>query len=121
MPPPELGGEPLAAECLWEGFMKKWVSFTFAAALTTTLVSSALAAVPGSGTLSPSNPVVTYTGGPYTGANPSNQTGDPDCSLVPNTCDDFELTVDVPPFYLVSNPGAIIQIRLTWPGPGDFD
>ena len=82
------------------------------AALAVALPTTALGAVPSSGTVSPASPVFTYSGGPYTGANPTNQLGDPDCSLFPNTCDDFLLTVDVDPSYLSSHPGAIIQIRV---------
>ncbi len=91
------------------------------AALAAVLTSPAIAANPSGGTLSPATPAISYTGGPYTGSNPSNQLGDPDCSLVPNTCDDYALTVDVDAVYLSANPNAIVQIRVEWPGPSDFD
>jgi hypothetical protein len=83
--------------------------------------SQALAAVPSSGTLSPSNPQLEYDGGPYTGANPSNQTGDPDCSLVPNTCDDYALTIDIDGAWLAAHPTAVVEIVTSWPGASDFD
>ena len=83
--------------------------------------TQALSAVPSSGTLSPTNPQVDYDAGPFTGANPSNQTGDPDCSLVPNTCDDFALTIDIPSAWLSAHPDAVVEILATWPGPSDFD
>lgn len=79
------------------------------------------AGVPSSGTLSPSNPQLDYDGGPYTGANPSNQTGDPNCDLVPNTCDDYALTIDIDGAWLALHPTAVVDIRTTWPGPSDFD
>ena len=81
----------------------------------------ALAAVPSSGTLSPSTPQLDYDGGPYTGVNPSNQAGDPDCSLVPNTCDDYALTIQIDGTWLAAHPTAVVDIRATWPGPSDFD
>jgi hypothetical protein len=100
-------------------FMRKVVLCTlvilaFAAAV-------APAAVPSLGTLSPTQPQLDYDGGPYTAANPSNQTGDPNCDLVPNSCDDYALTIDIDAGWLAAHPTAIVDIRTTWPGPSDFD
>ena len=83
----------------------------------------AIAAVPSSGTLSPGTPLLTYTAGPFTGANPSNNVNDePDCSLVPGTCDDYMLTIDVPPNYFTLNPNQVVTIRISWPNStNDFD
>ena len=80
-----------------------------------------LAGVPSSGTLSPSNPQLDYDGGPYTAVNPSGLAGEPDCSLVPNSCDDFALTTDIDASWLAAHPTAVVDIRTTWPGPSDFD
>src|ERR1051325_3981126 len=51
---------------------------------------------PSSGTLSPSNPVITFNGGPFPVSNPSNPVGQnpPVCTDV--TCGVFTLTVNVP-------------------------
>jgi hypothetical protein len=81
----------------------------------------ALAASPSSGTLSPSTPQLDYTAGPFTGANPTNLAGEPNCDLIPNTCDDFALTIDVDGVWLAAHPTALVDIRTTWPGPSDFD
>jgi hypothetical protein len=93
----------------------------FLASLLLCVPAAALAG--GSGTLSPSTPILNYTGGPYTGANPSNNVQDePDCTLVPNTCDDYILTVDVPPNYFTLNPTHIVTIKVSWPNnANDFD
>jgi len=91
------------------------------AALATVLGSSAMAANPGSGTVSPSSPTISYTGGPYTGSNPSGVIGDPDCDLFPGTCDDYLLTVDIDDAYLTAHPNTAVEIKTTWPGPSDFD
>lgn len=81
------------------------------------------AADPDSGTLSPSTPSLSYVGGPYTGANPSiNLQDEPDCDLVPNTCDDYALTVDVDQAYIDANPDAVVAVKIEWPNStNDFD
>ena len=73
----------------------------------------AWAAVPSSGTLSPSNPQLDYDGGPYTGSNPSNQIDDPNCDLVPNTCDDYALTIDIDGAWQAAHPTAIVAFGRT--------
>lgn len=50
------------------------------------------AAVPPSGTLTPANPIITYTDGP-TAPNPTGILGAPICSA-PNSCSDFVVTVN---------------------------
>ena len=89
--------------------------------LLTLAASYSAAAVPSSGTLSPSNPQLDYDGGPYSGANPTNQAGDPNCDLIPNTCDDYALTIDVDGSWHAAHPTALVEIMTTWPGPSDFD
>ena len=91
------------------------------AAVNVFLSSSGLAAVPASGTLSPSSPVLSYSGGPYTASNTTGAAGPVDCDLVPNSCDDFLLTVDVPLSHINAHPGTLVQIVVDWPGPSDFD
>ena len=90
--------------------------------LVLTLVGPAEAAVPSGGTLSPSTPSLAYTAGPFTSVNPSPQTGEPDCSLFPNSCDEYLLTVDVDAAYLAAHPDHIVQIKVQWPTTQfDFD
>ncbi len=86
------------------------------------------AATPSSGTINDLNLSLSYAGGgPYTGGNPSNNFPDatgPDCGLVPNTCDDFALTVNLSPAYLLANPNHRIVVRIDWDGSNpanDFD
>lgn len=96
--------------------------FLACALLLLALTTSSRAAVPASGTLSPGTPVLDYTAGPFTSVNPSPQTGDPDCTLFPNSCDDYALTVDVSAGYLALNPDHVVTIRISWPTPqNDFD
>jgi len=87
------------------------------------LLGAAFAAVPSSGTLSPLTPLLTYTAGPFTGANPSaNALDEPDCNAVPGTCDDYMLTIDVPPNYFTLNPDHVVTITVGWPtATFDFD
>lgn len=86
----------------------------------------ATAATPSSGTLSPLTPLLTFGGGPFTGANPTNNipgSDGPDCAAVPGTCDDYLLTVSIPAGYSALNPSHVITVRVQWPGAGvsDFD
>lgn len=83
----------------------------------------ATASTPPSGTVSPSTPSITFTGGPFTSVNPSNNVQDePDCSLVPNSCDDFLLTISIPPGYTATHPGEVVTVSVGWTTAGsDFD
>ncbi len=78
------------------------------------------AAVPGSGTLSPSSSgganSITWTGGPYTAVTP-----DPSlCSSL--SCDDFYLTVNIPSSFYTNNSTFSVQVGITWASlPNDFD
>ena len=68
-------------------------------AVAVALARAGTAATPSSGTLSPDTPALTFTGGPFTGSNPSGFAGDlPNCS-VPNTCDTYTLGIDIPAGY----------------------
>ena len=84
------------------------------AALTLTLAS--FAANPSSGTLSASNPTLTYTGGPHLISNPSAQVG-LNCTELP--CDEYALTVDLPASYEETHQ---IRINVSWTSPvEDYD
>jgi len=81
---------------------------------------------PSSGTLSPATPLLTFSDGPFTGANPSNNvpgSNGPDCSLVPNTCSDFSLTVSIPAGYTLLHPSDVVTVKVQWPDAtgNDFD
>jgi len=108
--------------------MYRWFTAAcLAAALVALGGASAFAApTPASGTLSPSNPLVTFTDGPFTGANPTNNVPGsvgPDCNAVPNTCSDFMLTVDIPAGYSALHPDDVVTIKVSWPDAtvNDFD
>ena len=86
----------------------------------------AIAATPSSGTLSPLTPSLTFAGGPFTGANPTNNipgSNGPDCSAVPNTCDDYLLTLSIPAGYSALHPNDVITVKVQWPNASinDFD
>jgi subtilisin family serine protease len=60
------------------------------------------------GTISTDNPSVTWTGGPFTAV-----TADPAlCTSL--TCDDFTLTVDVPPSFYTANPSFEVHVHVAW-------
>lgn len=92
------------------------VIFTFS-----TLRSSArryMAVAPGSGTLSPSSPSVSYTGGPF--IIPTNSTdsaaGPVDCSQT-NPCEDFSLTIDIPQTYKDTHAQDFVKVQVSWNDP----
>ncbi len=78
------------------------------------------AANPTSGTVSPSNLSVTWTGGPYLVPSLGGDT----CAA-PDECDEFALTVDLPANYAVTNPGSKIRMEISWSDPSgggaDYD
>ena len=84
------------------------------AALTLGLAS--FAANPASGTLSVSNPVLTYTAGPNLISNPSAQVG-LNCTQLP--CDNYALTIDLPASYEETHQ---VRIHISWTSPvEDYD
>lgn len=98
----------------------------FSMALLLAIPSAALAADPSSGTLTSTSGALTYTGGPYFVPNPSPQAGvagePPVCEDDGVSCDRFELTVDLPANYDVTNPLDEVQVSVAWPDPtADFD
>ena len=77
-----------------------------------------VAADPASGTLSPSNRSLTYTGGPF--VTPTNSTdsaaGPVDCDEV-NPCEDYALTIEIPAAYKAANPNDYVKVEVTWSDP----
>ena len=87
--------------------------------LVSSLVGLGARAMPGSGTLSPAAPTLSYTAGPFLVANPGAQAGGGPVCNGPETCDDYALTVAVPAGYDANHN---IRIEIGWPVAGaDFD
>ncbi|HWJ81219.1 MAG TPA: hypothetical protein VNS55_03190 [Nocardioides sp.] len=85
----------------------------------TTAAGPSEAADPTSGTVSDTSTSTTWSGGPFVTANVTAQaTGVPDCS-VPQSCDDFKLTVATPTTYGDSHQ---LTVKVGWPQTAaDFD
>ena len=78
---------------------------------------AAMAASPNSGTLSPVNRAINWTGGgPYIVPAPSN---DVDTCAVPLQCDIFTLTADFPADYATTNCHDSIHIQVGWVDASD--
>ncbi len=77
-----------------------------------------VAANPASGTLSPSNRTLSYTGGPF--VTPTNSTdnaaGPVDCDQA-NPCEDYALAIDIPAEYKTANPNDHVKVEVTWNDP----
>src|SRR5690242_17827 len=73
---------------------------------------SALAASPAGGTVSPSSPVVTYTGGPFLGINQTDSADSATITCTPVTpCDDFALAISLP----TGDPNSyIFNVTVSW-------
>jgi PKD repeat protein len=101
------------------GFFKTRVLIAFAlCAVGGLLAVVSVATTPPSGTLSPANPVLEFTGGPFiipTNAS-DNVNGPVDCDAA-NPCEDFSLTVDIPQSYKDANPNGIVRIEISWNDP----
>ncbi len=87
------------------------------------------AAVPSSGTLSEANPVLMYDAGPFNVPNQSpvglgQVDQGPRCNAQ-FPCDNFALTVSVPPGYAAQHPNASVNVTLYWTDAGtrqsDYD
>lgn len=95
----------------------------FCAAVVTCFGTTALylfASTPASGTLnapaSGQTSTVSWSGGPYTAVTADSSL----CMTL--TCDNFELTVNVPATFYASNPGYGVRVRLSWSSStDDFD
>ena len=66
------------------------------AVLTVISTAAFAATTPASATLSPANPAVTFTGGPFAVSNPSSPTGDNPPVCTDAVCGQFALTVSIP-------------------------
>lgn len=83
---------------------------------------SASAYTPAAGTISPSNPKLEASGGPYAASNPTPAPvvgGEPDCT--PATCDEYLMTVDISPEYRAANPTQVVRVRVGDFGADDLD
>ena len=68
--------------------------------------------MPSSGTLSPGNPSLGYTAGPFLISNGSGiELAEPAC--VPGACDTFQLTIDVPVDYAATHPGTFAVLNVS--------
>ncbi len=78
---------------------------------------------PTSGTLSPGNPTITYTGGPFVIAtNASDNAAGPVTCDATNPCEDFGLTINIPQTYIDTHPSDYVKIEISWGGTGqDLD
>src|SRR5438445_6827082 len=86
------------------------------------------AATPSSGTLTDASGPVSYTAGPFTGANPTpvpEIDRGPECLNPVQPCDDFALTVTLPSGYAAAHPNAAIKVTMGWTDAGtgrsDYD
>ncbi|HXS72869.1 MAG TPA: hypothetical protein VN725_02410 [Rhodanobacteraceae bacterium] len=89
-------------------------------ALSAGFPASLWAATPAAGTLnapaSGQTSILTWSGGPYTGA-----TADP-AACTTLTCDTYTLTVNVPSTFYAANPGYAVKVGITWASStNDFD
>ncbi len=81
----------------------------------------------GSGTLSLSNPALTYSGGPYLLSKPKTLTAAltgnvPRCASGNAVCDVYDLTVALPADYATTHPGSQLSIVVGWVDPSaNFD
>src|SRR5207302_1560710 len=73
---------------------------------------------PVSGTLSPNNRSITYTGGPFlVPTNPTDSAAGPVTCDSTDPCEDFGLTIDIPQSYKDSHPTDTIRIEVSWSDP----
>lgn len=81
----------------------------------------AMATDPAAGTIDMTTTQQTATGGPYVVSNPTlTVTGTPVCD-VPEGCDEYTLTLDLPQSFRDANPDAAINVELTWDNGDDLD
>jgi hypothetical protein len=73
------------------------------------------ATTPGSGTLSPTNPVITFAGGPFAVSNPSSPTAETPPVCTDDICGRFALTVDIP----ANDPNTYdVKVSVGWTNAG---
>jgi hypothetical protein len=77
----------------------------------------ARAAEPTEGTVSPSHPTVTWTGGPLTATGTTRNAA----SIDTVNQEVFKLTIDVPDAYWASHPLGAVRAKVTFPAGDDYD
>lgn len=78
-------------------------------------VTAFSATTPSSATLSPSNPSVTFTGGPFAVSNPSSPLGENPPVCTPDICGQFALTISIP----ATDPNSYrTRVSVTWTNSG---
>ena len=85
-------------------------------ALVALLRAPAHGATPDHGTISAANRTLSYTGGPFLAPNASDSSTGVTCDQT-NPCDQFALTLDLPPDYAVTHPGETVRIEVGWADP----
>jgi PKD repeat protein len=75
-------------------------------------------AVAAAATISPANPTINFTGGPFViPTNASDNASGPVTCDQTQPCEDFSLTVDFPQTYLTSHPNDQLKIQISWDDP----
>ena len=83
--------------------------------------SLAQATKPASGTLSPANQNLAFSGGPYIQSNATATHATVSCGAT-TPCDDFALTVNMPVDLALRQPGMLVRVALSWePQQTDLD
>src|SRR5438477_12112036 len=92
------------------------------------LAMASFATTPDNGTITPENPKVTYTAGPFFVVNPTpviEVDAGPECNNPVQPCEDFALTVNLPAGYVTNNPGTALKVTAGWTDTGtgnsDYD
>jgi PKD domain-containing protein len=102
------------------GFLSgtKLTAATALVATATLLSLACFATTPTNGTLSPSTPEITFTGGPFLVATNAddNATGPVTCDTA-HPCEDFGLTIDIPQTYKDTHPSDIVRVVISWDDP----
>ena len=94
------------------------------------LAMMSFASTPASGMLTDLNPVITYDAGPFNTPNQSplglgQVDVGPRCDNAGFPCDNFALTVSLPPGYMAAHPAASVKVTMSWTdigaGQSDYD
>src|SRR6266566_6554995 len=92
------------------------------------LAMFSFASTPSSGTLTDMSGPLNYTAGPFFVANPTPVIfvdQGPECFGSAQPCDNFALTVTLPPGYAAAHPNAAVKVTLAWTDAGsglsDYD
>lgn len=86
------------------------------------LVCAVSAAEPPSGELSPAQPSLEFTAGPFLLSNLGGRVLGDGCVTETGSCEEYVVTLNLPSDYLASHPRAEIVVELDWSNPqADFD